>query len=254
MMTMRLNRDHPVPLYEQIAASIRKDIREGKLKPGNRLASHDELADTYQVSRITIRKAIEALVSENVLIARQGKGVYVAGAPIQEHLLSLQSLSEVVQHAGNETEIRILSFQRQQAPIEVSAELQLEHGSNILSIERLHIVNDEPLGFAHIFIPLKYGDSISLEDVEQKSVYHILEMKLGVKIGRGVQQIRACAAPKNVATYLNCKKGSPVLFMRRTTFSKGGEPVEYIEFFYRADRYAYTVQLERADHESMWPR
>ncbi len=239
-----ITRNSPLPFYKQIANNIREKIQEGEFKPGDSIGTLKDLEDKFNVSSITVRKAMGILEKEGFLVSTPGKGTFVREGILEDHLPHLRSLSEVMIEKGMKPQIEVLEFKRTKAPKKV-AELFKDKGSDYLYIKRLHVHQNIRMALAEIYLPWEIGKKLMVEDVERKTIYNILENKLGIKIGYGEQLIKAQVADENLAKLLGVKKGSPILKAERFTKNKEGDPVEFIILNYRADFYQFKVNLHR---------
>ena len=242
---MAVDKDSPVPLYEQIYLTLRDKIESGQYLPGSRLPSQKELADEHGVSMVTLRQAVEQLEAEGLIMTKQGKGTFVVDSKVVQSLGKLRSLTEVLLTSGFSPSVEVDVFGFRPAPDTVAKELHLPPGSNVLEIRRRHLVENEPLAYAIIYLPESIGSCMTREDVQQFPIYTIYEQKLKIRLGRAAQSIRAVGANRSVAQALGIPLGTPTLSAQWVTSDTTGVPVEWINIFYRADLYKFVVEVER---------
>jgi GntR family transcriptional regulator len=240
-----LDKDSSDPLYIQLAELIRRNVKIFVLKPGERLPNEDQIAERYKISRVTVRKALSLLEDENVVIRRQGKGTFVPQTPpIIEELGFLDSLSNILIRHGIVPRVDILSFKFVQAPPSVVKKLKLpEEDHQVLFIARRHVIDEDPVALALIYLPYDIGQNISQDDVASKPIYALLQEKRGISLKEGKQTIWACPAEKNFAKLLRIRTKVPLLMAERVTYGDNYQPLELIIFMYRADRYEFYVNL-----------
>lgn len=248
---MKIISDDVTPMYVQLANHIRDLIKSGQVGEGQCIGGQTELAEEYGVSRVTARRAIKLLESQGLVVTRQGKGSYAARASVSQELGSLLSLDEILEAQGMNHEVRIIDFSWIVMPEAVRPFFGGAENSPVLCVKRQHLVNGLPLALAVLLIRPELGVSIKKEDMEKYPLYSILEGKLGVKLGRAMQSIRAEAATEELARELDVKLGYPLLVARRCTYSAEDVPVEHITFFYHSDYYQLTVNLQRAVNFSL---
>ncbi len=242
---MSVDKESHIPLYEQLALDIRAQIDSGKYPAGSKLPSQRELSDEYGVSMVTVRQAISQLESDGILITKQGKGTFVAGDKVCQALGGLRSLSEVLIASGYQPSVSVDSFTMRPAPEYVSRDLQLEPGAMVLEVRRRHLVNEEPLAYAVIYLPESIAATLTREDLQRHPIYTIYEQTLGIRLGTATQRIRAVAATSSIAEALGIPEGTPTLSAQWVTRDSRGVPVEWINIFYRADMYEFVIEVHR---------
>lgn len=244
---MVITRDDSIPMYVQIADILKEKIQHGEIKPGERLGTQQELADTFRVSKITIRQAIQQLRDQNLVITRQGKGTFVKPQKVEQELIRLQSLTEIIEESGYDPAVEILNFERVSTPDDMKG-----FGAECLYIERLHSVDNKPIAYAEIHLPYYIGEILTKDDFNNHTVYHLLEHKIGTKLGEALQTIEACPAAAKQAKQLAVPKGTPMLKLERVTYDTNHASVEKIVFYYRYDAITLKVRLPSANQVSMW--
>lgn len=246
-MLDRLDRNSPMPLHSQLKAAIDERIESGKWSPESQVPSERELCEQLQVSRITVRQALHQLVAEGRLVRIHGRGTYVATSPLKKQLLPLVGFSEDMLARGQRPGARVLRFEAATASLAVSQALHLSAGEEILVLRRLRLANGRPMALETVHLPEKLCPGLIGENLEDRSLYQLLGQKYGIRPGRAVQQWQAVACPPGDAKLLDVRRGSPVLQIQRTTFEPEGRPFEYLESFFRGDRYVFQAELTNQD-------
>lgn len=237
-----VDRDAPLPLYHQLRQALLEPMERGHWKEGDPIPTEREICDTYNVSRITVRRAVSELVREGYLVSQQGKGTFVARPKIQRQLSQLRSFSEEIAATGLRAGSRLLSLRQEPALGDVASALQLEEGLWIWIVERLRLVDDEPtiLSTSH----LRLAPSVVLTPGQlhgQASLWQILRAQ-GVTFARSESTIQAVTGNDRESRLLEVTPGSPLLLVESIVYSVDCTPVEYSRMVSRGDRYKYTVR------------
>ncbi|MBI2247186.1 MAG: GntR family transcriptional regulator [Armatimonadetes bacterium] len=232
-----------LPLYYQVRETVRQQIEAGQWKRGDLIPSESDLQEAFGVSRATIRQALQELVAEGLLIRKQGRGTFVATPKIAEDLPRLVSFTEEMRMQDLAPSTKEAVVKIVEAPKRVTEALAMSPHERFLRLERVRCANAEPIVLLISYLPRALG--VDPNEDFSGSLYALLEGKYGVRFGKAFQVIEAAAADDYVAQKLEIDEGDPILIIRRGVFSKSEAPVEYVEGFYRADRYRYSIRLER---------
>ncbi len=222
--------------YQQIAADLRDRIGAGEFAVGRVLPSESELSTQYESSRVTVRRALEALRAERLVESRQGFGWLVAGEPLRQSLDHLGTIERQLAAAGIRSERRVLTFGFVAAPDRVKAVLGER---SVLEVGRVHLADGEPFARVTVWCPESIGADLSRAAVERAS---FLE-QLPVRLGGATQTIGADAASASDAELLGIPEGSPVLVVERITRDADGSPVLMSEHVFPAHRTRFAVEL-----------
>lgn len=241
-----LHRDGPVPLYYQLKQLLKEQLAQnGGHPPDSRIPGEEELAATYRVSRMTARQAITELVNEGVLYRRPGKGTFVARPKIERKLARLTGYYEEMTERGLRPGARILGESVVAAGRKLASLLELRPEDKVIQIFRLRLADGEPMAIQAVHLPHERCPNLVNDDLTLLSLYQLLEQKYGLKLGHAREKITATTASRQQAALLAISKDAPLLQIERLTFLDSGVPIEYVESFYRADRYIYTASLYR---------
>ncbi len=224
--------------YQEIADTLRE--RVAVETPGHVLPSESELSTEFGVSRVTVRKALETLREQGLLDSRQGFGWFVATAPLQQRLGSLDTIESQLSERGVHPKRQILEFAFVAAPAHVRARLGCEQ---VLRVKRLNLADGAPFAVVTVWCPTEQGQHLSRRDVERRPFYELL----GVQLRGAVQTIGAAAASDGDAELLQVPQGSPVLRCERLTTTVAGDPILLSEFIFPAHRTEFTVELPHAE-------
>ncbi|CAM5183474.1 GntR family transcriptional regulator OS=Castellaniella defragrans OX=75697 GN=HNR28_001128 PE=4 SV=1 [Castellaniella defragrans] len=232
------------PLYQQIKGLILQGLDRGEWKPGESIPSELELAARYQVSQGTVRKAIDDLAADNLLIRRQGKGTYVAThneARVRYRFLRLTPDDGKPQPSTSQ----ILDCRRAKATAEIAAALGLRAGDAVVNLRRVLSFGDIPTILDDIWLPGSVFKGLTLESLlrYRGPMYALFETEFGVSMVRADEKIRAVAATEAQAEWLRVAAGSPLLQVERIAYTYGDRPVELRRGHYVTERYHYRNSL-----------
>jgi GntR family transcriptional regulator len=232
------------PLYQQIKALITQSLQSGEWKPGELIPSEIELAGRFKVSQGTVRKAIDELAAENLVVRRQGKGTFVAThheARAQFRFLRLMPDAGEPHSADNQ----ILDVKRLRAPAEVARLLDIKPGDSVIFIKRVQSFDGAPTIVEELWLPGLIFKGLTAERlVEYKGpMYGLFEMEFGTRMIRATEKIRAVGADEDTAQLLKTAPGAPLLSVERVSFTYGDKPVEVRRGLYSTDRHHYQNEL-----------
>ncbi|KPL82288.1 hypothetical protein SE15_08765 [Thermanaerothrix daxensis] len=238
-----LNANSPIPLYHQLKSYLQDQILQGLLKPGERIPTERELEKRFKISRTTVRQAIGDLINEGLLVRVHGKGTFVAQPRIQQHLGLLTSFTQDMEAQRRTPASRVLQFEMLPASPQVARALQLKIGEMVIVLKRVRLADGQPLALETAYLPAGPFRALLDLDMSQRSLYATLKAHFGVEPWRALQQIEAVACPAEEARHLQVSKGGPILHIYRTTFDQSNHPFEFVESYYRSDRYFFTVEI-----------
>lgn len=229
-----------VPAYIRIHDAIKKEIDEGVWEIGQRLPSERDLADDYEVSRMTLRQAITLLVEEGILERRVGSGTYVASHRVQEKMRGTTSFTEIVRSQGKTPSSQLISYQRKLANEAEIQQLQLKATDTVVRMERVRFADNIPLVFEVASIPEKLIQSFNQEDITEHFFQTLTDN--GYEIGKSQQTIYAKNASERVANYLKVPKNHAVLALTQVSYFTDGRPFEYVHSQYVGDRFEFYLE------------
>lgn len=231
------------PLYEKVYRSIRSRIENGDYSKGSLLPTESELQKMFNVSRVTIRKAVEMLSSEGFVFVRQGRGTEVLEHRTSQKLNNVSSFMEALIEKGYRAGSKNSAIERMIPSTRVLDELELPHNTMVTRLYRIRTANEHPIA---IMINYILSDIVpNLEDVyaDERSLYSIIENHFHVRIDSAMETIGARVASVSEAELLQIPEGSPLLVSRRITFSNG-KPIEVVISTIVADRFEYSIFLK----------
>jgi GntR family transcriptional regulator len=232
-------------LYARIEETIATEIAQGEYRPGDQLPTEDELLQRFQVSRITVRRAIQNLVSRGLLEIRRGLGTFVLSPRIEAELTKLKGFVEDMQSVGRRATARVVSQGVIAASARVAERLQLAKGTKVMQIKRVRLADDTPISFDETYLPLLLGKQIVRNDLRLHPIFTLLEEEYGVPLVEADYELEAVIATKAVADALQVKVGSPIFQIERTSLTIGNQPVDYEVLSYRGDIVRFVTKLLR---------
>ena len=224
--------------YQEIADELRGRLTS--VGVGRVLQSESELSKEFEVSRVTIRRALEILRDEGLVDARQGFGWYVAGEPVRQHLDELGTIEGQLERRGIRPDRRVIEFDFRVAPARVAAVLGTDQ---VLRVKRLNLADDTPFAVVTVWCPAELGHHLSRRDVERHPFYELL----GVPLRGATQTIGADSVDGADAALLVVPVASPVLRCERITTDTHGRAVLMSEHVFPARRTEFVVDLPQAE-------
>jgi GntR family transcriptional regulator len=240
----KVSKDSPLPLHYQVKEIILEMIENEELKPDDVIPTERELCEIQGVSRMTVNKAILSLVNEGILYREQGKGTFVAKPKEKQQLTQLRSFTQEMNQKGFQTRTKILSFQIIEPTKQNRITLQMskEH-KYVIELTRLRMRETEPIALETVWIPQYLCSDMTIETIEGKSLYKVLEEKYHYHLEKANQTIEPIMLNEYESKLLNQKDKALALLFRRTTLIENGIPIEYTKTIYRSDMYKYEVTL-----------
>jgi GntR family transcriptional regulator len=216
------------PLYLQVKKRITESLAEGLWNPGQSIPSEVELAQSFSVSQGTVRKAIDELAAENILIRRQGKGTFVASHDEEGSQLRFLRLTSTQNNKEN-LDNHLVSFTKEKATNKIAKSLGVNIGTTVVSIKRVLTFNQKPLILDFIKVPASSFRKLTSEMIVEKkgAMYRMYETEFGIQMLRAQEKIRAVAADADTSELLGVKKNTPVLSVERISFTYSDKPIEW---------------------------
>ncbi|MCA1010714.1 GntR family transcriptional regulator [Halobacillus halophilus] len=240
---MPLNYVNSVPLHIQLKQIIEQNILNGVYY--QQIPSEREFIEEFNVSRSTVREAINLLVREGILEKRHGKGTFISLKPIDDWLGNLSSTSETIERMGMEPGAKLINSEFMQ----LNERLQILTGlEEAYHFKRLRFANHIPIGVEYHYYPLVIGNKISSFDLNHETLYDLLEKELGIKTFEAEQVIRSGLISTDDAKLLNVPASTSMLKTERKLLDINGEFVELEHAFYRADMYSFKINLSRKNN------
>lgn len=234
------------PLYIRIAEDMKSRIDRGELLPNTRIPTEQELVTYYGVSRITVRKALELLVDEEVLVRKQQIGAFISDKKLSRSLNSFMGFSQTCETSGHRPGTRLLSAELVKASASDREALRLLEGEDVIRIRRLRYCDDLPVILEENHFPKEYAWLLA-EDLKES--LHRLLQEHGVVLGNGTKTIGVCYAAREEAKWLRIKERDALIVSRDVVCNAAGEPVYSSKEIINADRYEYRILVNNIRQE-----
>ena len=233
------------PLYVEVKKKITQSLIQGEWGPGEAIPSEIELANIYDVSQGTVRKAIDDLSAESILVRRQGKGTYVATH--NEENIQLRFLRLTSQFGLNEKlDNQLISFSKEKSTNKLAKILNINPSSTIISVTRILTFNENPLILDVIKIPAQSFRGLTAEMIVENngSMYRMYETDFGVRMLRADEKILAITANSETASHLKVQENHPLLSVERISYTYKNKPLEWRLGLYVTDNHFYRSELD----------
>lgn len=235
------------PLYQQIKSLILRSLQAGEWKPGDMIPSEFELAARFRVSQGTVRKAIDELATDNLLVRRQGKGTFVAThAEQQVQFRFLRVLPDAGQRdSQGPAERRIVECRRLRATAEVARQLGLRTGDAVIQVRRVLAFDGIPAILEDLWLPGAAFKGLTLETLadDKGPMYALFEVQFGVRMVRAQEKLKAVSADTDMAELLGVAEGHPLLSVERLAYTYNDTPMELRRGLYRTETRHYFNEL-----------
>ncbi|MDR2156527.1 MAG: GntR family transcriptional regulator [Clostridiales Family XIII bacterium] len=239
-----MENQHRIALYEQIATSLEKEIHDGIYADTGFVGRLSDLCDRFQVSQITVRKAISVLRQKRLVYSRQGMGTFVRQPYIADALKTLSGISDVMRASNLFPLVRVIGREIVDVPDHFESDVRKRLGERCLLIRRVHSLGDDAIAYAKLYIPLRHSEHFTKEACALQTILQIYQNRVGVALGKGIQNIKASRASREHAEALRIRQGDPMLFVERFSYSADYELIEVMEMFYEPGSYYFRVELD----------
>jgi GntR family transcriptional regulator len=213
--------------YEEVRDQIVAFIAAERLGRGERLPTERQLSETLGVSRPTLRQALELLEKDGLIERRQGSGTYVAEPRVAVDVRVLVSLTRSIVASGMTPGARVLTSMVVPATGDLATRFAVPPQTPLQHFERVRFADGRVVAFERSWFPASIAPNLSAFDLENRSIYDVLEREYGVKLFRAEQEFDASVADEKVAALLDCEPGAPLMVVHRLSFDLNGRPVEY---------------------------
>ncbi|MGJ8538482.1 GntR family transcriptional regulator [Heyndrickxia coagulans] len=230
-----------IPLYLYFAEKFKQKILSGELRPGDQFPPEIKLAKKYGVARVTIRNAINVLVQEKLIIRLKGKGSFVAEPKIERELVNVASFTERMQSRGMRAGALCHEVKLIKADTGLSQQLHIDLGSEVVEIVRIRLTNDNPVAIEKSYLPRDLCPGIEKENLEDNSLYYILDSKYSLQPAHSSKTIELARATLDEAKLLHIPKGTPLFLIRATVFTQTNQVMEFVNTLFLGDKFRFQV-------------
>lgn len=238
----KIDKKSEIPLYQQLAHSIKKAVDEQKLKENDKIPAENEFCKIYDLSRTTVRQALDILEKDGYIYKLRGKGSYVSTPKIYQNRSSFSKFYDDMRSLGKIPVSKIISLKIKVADAYVREKMQLEENEMLCQIKWIRYGNNEPLIYETINLNYKLVDGIEMKELTDKKLYDILSEEYGIKMTHGKELFYPCKLDINEAKNLGLKENDLGMKVERVVF-QGKDVVEYTTSTVRGDRFIYTTNF-----------
>ncbi len=231
-----------IPLYIQIAERLIAQIESGGLSPGEQLPPERALSEEIGVNRMTLRRALQVLESQGLIVRKHGVGTFIAEPKIDRQMQIVFRFTSGIQNRGLTPGTEIISIEQILAAPVLAKDLGLPASSPVYSILRLRSINREPVMLESYKIPVQRFPGLDRYDLEKRSIYEIMEIEFGVPITRARQSFEPVIATEFEANLLMINIGEALMLEKRLSYDGNNLPVEYGKDRYRGDRFRFVTE------------
>lgn len=231
------------PSYRKVYISLKKKIKEGEYTPGMLIPTEPELEKQYNVSRTTIRRAMEMLVSEGYVRTKQGRGTEVLDTSTTQKLNFITSISETLAAKGFTVTSKGLCIDLHPVSGRIAEGLEVPDDTLVYRIQRIQCVDDMPINIMVNYIKTSMVPNLERFSSGFTSLYKLLELEYGIVLESATETISATVSDFTESQILQVELGTPLLYSRRITYTKQG-PLEYAVNKLLGDKYEYSIYME----------
>jgi len=241
---MSIDKNSLLPLYHQVEESIRQDIANRIYLSGQSIPTELELQEKFNVSRETIRKAVNNLVLAGLVEKRKGVGTFVTHPKIVHRIGHIYGSSEEILARGMIPSTTFIERKEINPPEPMRQEMAIEKGATVIKVKRLRFVNEEPVAILSSYLPKDLVPDLARVKFRGNSLYKTLEEIYHLTLSEGDEIIEAGSIRGKDAELLRIRKASPVLVVRRLTYLDNSRVIEKLTALYRSDKFKYQVKLK----------
>ncbi len=240
-----LDHNSPIPLYQQLKEILIERIRSGVFTLDQPFPTEAQIVKEFDVSRVTVRRALQEMVQEGDINRFPGRGTFIIHKKVNRELSRLTSFTEDMQARGQTVTTKVLEVSFVEAGPVVAEKLGVQPGARLLYVNRLRLVDQDPIAINFSYLNLPQKVEISKEELMQtNSLWALLQSK-EVPLLEADKTIEAVAADKHRASMLQVPQGAPLLVVEGIVYTNNHIPVEYFQVISRGDRYKYAVHQAR---------
>lgn len=234
-----------LPLYAKLKESILQEIAGGRLQPGNRLPSQRELCRNFEMSHMTVRRAISELIHEGVIYTVPGKGLYVAQSRRVTESGPLASFTDDMRVRGLQATSRVIMANLEGASVIQARALGVEPGTLLAHLYRLRLADGKPISLQSVYLVHSLCPGILAHDFETSSLYNILRTIYHHNLFRSVTTMGAVLADREQAELLGVEQPAALLVIEQVTYLEDDQPIESVSSAYLGGRYLMRFEQQR---------
>lgn len=233
------------PLYDQVYQSLLQQIVDGNYSTHQQLPSENELSEQFDVSRITIRQALNRLQVEHVVYKIQGKGSFVSAPKAFQNISQLQGFAEAMTNLGHEVFNIVKSFRFIPATPQIASKLKVSVNSTVVEIMRIRLLDRTPVSFELSYLPEAIGLALQEINLSSRDVFLAIEEDLSIPLGHADLSIDATLADETLSELLQVEINAPLLRVERLTHNHEGHPIDFEYLYFSGESFQYRLRVDR---------
>lgn len=238
-----LDRQDKSPLYFQLMQDLKKQIEDGSFPEKSKLPSERVLCEMYELSRITVRQALQELEREGYIYKAHGKGTFVAPKTYNQPLVKLYSFTEEMKTLGKTPSTEVLAFDERTMDEHMAETMGLSAGDAVFQVLRLRLADGEPLMYETSYLPRALFPDLTEADFRAKPMYDLFYEDYGFRVTRATERFSASVVHEGEARELHISAEQPAMQIKRFAYHRE-QLLEYTISVARGDKFEYTVELE----------
>lgn len=241
-----------IPLHKQISDWLKQEINSGSLEVNEKLPSENDLSEKFDVSRVTVRRALQTLENDQLIYRCQGLGSFVSDQRTHQSFSFLNDFTEELAGSGLEPSSKLISFGHENIKDrkDILSYLDIRKKEIAVKIERVRLGSGDPIAYDVTWMPVFYGQLMEGFDLEKNTLFSILENEYDIPIEKGCYRIESTIARNDLAEYLQVEENTPLLQINRITYTIGDKPVYFQKRYYRNDKMVFEIMANRPENRN----
>ncbi|MFW6252033.1 MAG: GntR family transcriptional regulator [Halanaerobium sp.] len=239
----KINKNSPLPLYYQLKESILDSINTEEFEVGERLPSERELAEYHNISRMTVKKAVDILVDNGYLIRKQGSGTFVTDYQPGYSISPLLSFSREMEKKGLNYTTQILNFEKVNNH-QAAKKMKLDSEAELIRLERLRLIEEKPFLLENTYLAADQFADLKKELLENNSLFKIIRDKYNIQLTNAEAEVEAVIFNLDIADKMQVKEGMLGLYFEQFSKNENNKIIEYTSAYYRNDNYKFKFSFD----------
>ncbi|QTQ12633.1 GntR family transcriptional regulator [Treponema parvum] len=231
-------------LYFQLYDKFYEKIKNGEYPPGTLLPTETEIMEQYKISRITVRKAMDMLLNDGLIVKKRGYGTCVQNKKVEQTMQRVLHFSEEMRKKGIKTYTKMIHNEVISATMQIAKALNLPEGTKLAHVYRLRYANDIPMCIESAYLELASCPDVPNHDFSVESLRKFLKDTYNIQWAHARQKIFAINANSKLAKQLDIPHNNALIFIERVSYTEDGRPGEFLQGYYRGDSYYLTTELQ----------
>ncbi|MGO1368437.1 GntR family transcriptional regulator [Senegalia sp. (in: firmicutes)] len=241
---VEIDKSNKLPLYYQLYEIITRDIKKGTFDEYDKLPSERELCERFDISRSTVRQAMNELEKDGYIYKEHGKGIFVSSKSFKQDLLNFYSFTDEMKKIGKHPSSKVLDFQKIKSDEKLARKLGIKINEDLYKFTRLRLADDEPIMLETSYLPESRFPDLTRNELEEKPMYDIFREKYDVEFSKAEERFKPVNTRKVEAEILDVSRKVPGMMIERYTY-ENQTVIEYTVGIARGDKFEYRVMLEK---------